>query len=620
MNDSVPRTGIRLKLWTLLVLVATGPSVRAEIIPGDRRIAWLGAAGLVGGIPDVTTVYTNFASPPTLAALASALGSCPSNQVVKLGVWTNTFGSDLVLSRNGVVLRGTTDALGRPLTKIIFSGGRLILRAPAVSTASMSVEVDLSADAIKGATNLSMAAVPSWVKLGELFILDELDDPALISGAGHESGRTYREIEGNGPRGKAQLVKVKAKTATTVSLELPVNETYRVNQTAQLSGSAYNTASGQTSLKRAGFEDLRIEFTYTNAAGEGIKIENGDSCWMRNVTSSNCPGTYHLWNVFSYRCEIRHCEFGYGQLYDGGHGYGITLYHYTTASLYEDNIIRHTHAGMTVNYGSSGNVFGYNYIADGFSTSHQEPAISAHGVSTWQCLFEGNYCHNKVLFDYTHGSGGTHHTLFRNRILGLATASGDQVPISLERYNRGHNIIGNILGVAGTQTAYARMAPAVCSGGTPIFRLGYFNNSTCDVTNYDTPLIQGTLIHANYDVVTTTNNGIVWDAATPDRTLPDSYYLAGKPVWFGSLNWPPFRPSSPGAATVTNIPAGYRAVFGSDPPFISLVRSGRNSVITWFGGTLQQSDRVTGPFTNVPEATSPYTATATTTNQFFRAR
>jgi len=517
-------------------------------------------------------------------------------------------------------MRGTSDALGRPLTKIVFSGGRLILRAPAVSTAAISVDVDLSADANKGATNLSMSAVPSWVKAGELFILDELDDPTLISGVGQESGQTYREIEGNGPRGKAQLVKVTGKTATTVSLELPINESYRVSQTAQLSGSAYNTASGQASLKRAGIENLQVEFTYTNGSSEGIKLENCDSCWMRNVTSSNCPGTYHLWNVFSYRCEIRHCEFSYGMLYDGGHSYGITLYHYTTAGLYEDNIIRHTHAGVTVNYGSSGNVFGYNYIADGFSTSHQEPSISAHGVSTWQCLFEGNYCYNKVLFDFTHGSGATHHTLFRNRILGLASGGGDQVPISIERYNREHNIVGNILGVTGAQTAYARQAPAVCSGGTPIYRLGYFNNSTCDTTNYDTQAIQGTLIHGNYDVVTITNNGIVWDSATPDHTLPNSYYLASKPAWFGSLPWPPFRPSSPSLLAATNIPAGYRAVFGNDPPFITVARSGSNAVITWFGGALQQSDQVTGPYTNIAGATSPYTAPVIATKKFFRAR
>jgi hypothetical protein len=225
-----------------------------------------------------------------------------------------------------------------------------------------------------------------------------------------------------------------------------------------------------------------------------------------------------------------------------------------------------------------------------------------------------------VLFDYTHGSGGTRHTVFRNRILGLATSNGDQVPVSIECYNRGHNVIGNILGVAGTQTAYARIAPAVCSGGTPIYRLGYFNNSTCDVTNYDGAAVHATLVHANYDVVTTTNGGIVWDTATPDRTLPNSYYLAGKPVWFGQLAWPPFRPSSPAASAATNIPAGYRAVFGSDPPYISMARSGTSSVITWFGGALQQADLVTGPYTNLPGATSPYTVPAMATKKFFRAR
>lgn len=594
------------------------PRLPAEIIPADRRYSWEGNTGIPGGIPVVTNIYTTFATPPTLAALQAALGSCPSNQVVKLGAWTNTYGGDIQINRNGVVLRGTTDAQGRPLTKIFFSSGHLVVRAPIFNEGSLSTEVDLTADAARGSNTIAVTSVPTWIKAGELCIIDELDDTNLVSGVGQEGGATYREQVGNGPRGKAELVKVLSKTASTVTFESPLKESYRIRQMAQLCGSGYNAAS-QGSLKRAGVEDIQFEFTYTNSGLEAIKMENCDSCWLKNIRSIKCPGNYHVWQVFSYRCMIRHSEFFDAMLFGGGEGYGLALYHYSTGGLFEDNIIHRVHIGATVNYGSSGNVFAYNYIFDGYSVSQQEPSISAHGVCTWQGLYEGNYCHNKILFDYTHGSGASHHTVFRNRVLGQAVTTGDRVPISIEQYNRANNIVGNVLGQKGVQTAYARVAPAPCTGGTPIYRLGYFNNPNCTVTNHDPAAIHATLIHANYDVVTATNNGIVWDGAIPDRTLPDSYYLTTKPAWFGRLPWPPYTPGNTNSIWPTNIPAGYRFVFGVDPAFTTITRSGSNVVLNW-SGTLQQADQVTGPFTNVLNATAPLTLPVSAARRFYRAQ
>ena len=42
---------------------------------------------------------------------------------------------------------------------------------------------------------------------------------------------------------------------------------------------------------------------------------------------------------------------------------------------------------------------------------------------------------------------------------------------------------------------------------------------------------------------------------------------------------------------------------------ISITPSGTDLILTWSGGTLQQADAVTGPFTDVPGARSPYTYT-----------
>jgi hypothetical protein len=629
ISTNVPSRA-KLSGWGVIIALLSFQGLSlAEMIPTDRRIAWQGNVGMVGDIPQVTTVYTTFDTPPTQAALQSALDSCPSNQVVKLGPWTNTYGSDLQITKSGVVLRGTSDPQGKPLTRIIFSGGRVVMRAPSPNTTVLSTDVDLTLDANKGDNTAVMLLVPSWIRPGELYIIDELDDPGLISGTGTQGGQTYREIEGNGPRGKAQLVRVTSTTPVSVTFELPLNETYRVSQTAQISESAYNAGGGAHPLRRAGIEDIAFEYTYADAGKESIKMENNDSCWLKNVQSYNCPGSYHVWQDFCYRCQIRHCEFSYSHMYGGGQGYGIALYHYCTAGLIEDNIVHHTHTGITVNYGCSGNVIAYNYFFDGYSDAQQEPSISAHGVCTWQCLFEGNYCYNKLLWDFTHGSAGSHHTAFRNRILGLtANGTGDQVPVSIERYNRGNNIIGNVLGVRGKHGTYAWVAPGGCGGPPAVYRLGYYFNANCDASTYDPPTVLGTLIHANYDVVTPTNNGIVWDPSTPDHTLPNSYYLASKPSWFGNLPWPPYSPASPTADAITNIPAGYRFTFGRDPasgpvvkPVLTISRAGGLVILQWQSGTLQQADDVRGPYANVAGAFPPiYTVPATASKKFYRVR
>jgi hypothetical protein len=80
--------------------------------------------------------------------------------------------------------------------------------------------------------------------------------------------------------------------------------------------------------------------------------------------------------------------------------------------------------------------------------------------------------------------------------------------------------------------------------------------------------VKNTMIrHGNYDYL---NKTIAWDPAITDYNIPNSYFRASKPAFFGNLAWPPFDPASPpGAfnnANLSRIPAGYRYVYGVDPP------------------------------------------------------
>jgi len=96
-----------------------------------------------------------------------------------------------------------------------------------------------------------------------------------------------------------------------------------------------------------------------------------------------------------------------------------------------------------------------------------------------------------------------------------------------------------------------------------IFSLGYGDGVDDGSFNGDNTRAQTTLInHGNWDVVT---GAIQWSNNIPDRTIPDSYYLASKPAFFGSLAWPAFNPTNPSPATLA-IPAQYRYFTGTNPP------------------------------------------------------
>ena len=83
---------------------------------------------------------------------------------------------------------------------------------------AMSVDADLSASVTPGSSTLTFASVPTWVKVGHFYIVDQLDDPTFVSAnTGREGSDCYRMRTGNGPRGLGQLIKVVSKTATTVT-------------------------------------------------------------------------------------------------------------------------------------------------------------------------------------------------------------------------------------------------------------------------------------------------------------------------------------------------------------------------------------------------------------------
>lgn len=506
-----------------------------EIIPASRRVDW-SLTGIPGGIPSRTTIFRTLPAGATLGEVQSALNACPVNQVVQLSAGNYAFDGnlDFFSVKDGVVLRGDG-----PDTKLTFSAGSILMRH-IFSESALSFDVDLLVGSTKSATTIEIAAVPTWVKAGHVYLIDQLNDAALAKSDGQERALIYRRQLGNGDRGIGQTVKVVSKSATTVTFESPLYLDYPLVNQPQLSKSGYDPVAN-TPLRGCGIEDLTIDFSYSNGAAHSIKMENCDNCWLKNVTSDNTPGGCHVWTTFCYRCEIFGASFYRSHLYDSGQGYGVALYHASCGWRIQNNTFRDLHVGMQVNYGSSGNVFGYNKVFSGQAVSGQAPGINSHGCHAHMNLFEGNWAENKVLGDFTHGSS-SHNTLFRNRIIGHEPGrEKDQVCVSLERYNRKWNIVGNVLGEEGWHSVYEAAPWAVPATDLirAIYKLGYWSNWGGNAKETDSAEVMDLLRYGNYDVV----NGI--DTYEPTRPLPNSLYLTGKPAWLGEQPWPLFDPLKP---------------------------------------------------------------------------
>ncbi len=194
----------------------------------------------------------------------------------------------------------------------------------------------------------------------------------------------------------------------------------------------------------------------------------------------------------------------------------------------------------------TGCVFGYNYSLEHlYSGNFMLPGANPHEGGVDMVLFEGND-QNAFYSDNIHG---TRHfvTLFRNYFTGWeAGKQSDTIPVQIAAFGRYHNVVGNVLGRSGYHTNYTWNL----SGPVPdksVFKLGEGRGTAND------PLVAATLLRwGNYDVVSASARFVssevpsslsVFRNAVPvDQTLPASFYLAARPLWWGSVPWPAIGP------------------------------------------------------------------------------
>ncbi len=520
------------------------------LIPPERRVEWTGNVGIPGGVPDRTTVCVSIDAATfgdgvtdATAAIQDALDSCPDDEVVLLPAGTYRV-TDTIGVPSHKVLRG--EGMGVSIVSYEGpSGGRsgiALSGYPHFSTGERSVSIVTGAH--KGSTTITLAEPPD-AQVGDLMLVDQLNDSELVDPEGVEGKCTYCG-RADGDRTLGQIVEITAIAGNDVSFNIPLYWTYSTSLSPQATPAPANTF-----VRWAGVESLTVTqpdplVTYL------IEMQATQHCWLRDVEAERADWRL-VWMLQSLQNEIRASYFhesinGYGR----SHGYGVLVDMFSSANLVEDNIFHTLDGGfMMTAGGASGNVFGYNYMQDSRFDDPWwltgSPSLN-HAPHPMMNLWEGNVGY-QIVADFIHGSS-SHNTVYRARSRGWQseTITANNNAVAFATKNTSMNVLGCVLGTEGRSTRY-EVLPGQAYDNTEgvIWALGIMHG-------VEDPNVAATLLrHGNWDYVT---GDAVWDPDIRVVDLPPSLYHLSKPAWFGDVAWPPMGPDV--TNLVEKIPAQLR--------------------------------------------------------------
>jgi hypothetical protein len=569
-------TGHILSRGTLTALAVTilatwGIPSSAEIIPAARRITW--DPGVRGDIPVRSTICANVRNAPYNAAgngstddtnaLLNAINACASGQVVLVPAGTYLVSAPIRV-KSGITLRG--EGIGRTIIKGSSGyGSRWVIgyEDPAYDwSMSNSSSRTLTAGTGKGSTQLTTSAAHGW-QTGDYILVDQLEDPngdPPVTNDGGSGACTWCGRE-NGNRPIGQWVRVSAvPSTTTATIEPALYWNYKTSLTPQ-----GTKATGLT--QSSGIEDLTVDNSVSGAR-DAVFVHFAVNSWLLRV---EVKGSYRravdvqggMWNT------IRESVFHYGipatptvgTQYGPDRAYGIFLGPWPTACLIENNIFHALSLMISLEGAPSGNVIAYNYFTDSYykDADWGRLTIGMHGAHPMMNLIEGNHARDKFDADNYWGTS-SHQTFFRNRMYNVTGKLYGSWGFDLYKGVRYYNVVGNVLGTS-YETIYEITGNFTYTGSKSIYRLGFIDAGDDDAAGNDS-LVKSTLLrHGNWDSVT---NGVVWDPAISDHTIPDSLYLPGKPTWFGTLPFPAYGPDR--TPMTGQIPAEVRYTQGATRP------------------------------------------------------
>ena len=610
------------------------PAAQGDVLIPDGRLAtnqWMNYCGVQGyprgGVPERTN-YVTLGTTATVQQVQAAINAAPSNSYIQLLSGTYAFAVSLYFNGNdGVELRGDTNSW--PPTTIFAptdnsgSDGYINIYNPYhQSLADAEIHApDWTAGYTRGTTNITVSST-TGLEVGDIVILDQLnDDVNVATGNGTEGLCGTCDMDVSGTHVMQQHAEVLAINGTTVTITPPI---FATNWQSGLSPRML-FQSDQSGGHYNGLRSLWITTTndaHTHSTGwKQVSARTVKDFYVKDCVIQNSP--FHGIKLTDLlRFTITGTTFTSNTTHNS-QCYSIAGFQVGSGLVY-DNIFSPYTSGFNTAGGCEGNVSAYNYMTNSQFEANYPPvppiasSFGFHGGFAQYILIEGNWV-QKIDADNIHGTSGLN-TILRNVSSGWQiNISNNAFPIEISSSNHSYNVIGNILGHAGYQDTYEH--DGIGDTGTkPIWLLvgGWANNDSG---------VKNTLIRlGNYN----TFNGAIPAAETLTNALPNSYWLSAKPDWFGNLTWPPYNPSNTSAAETspTNIPAGYRAIYGANPasgtnlPSISSHPTGTTNsndggfllTVIANGGTLAYQWRTNG--LNVSGATaSTYGSTPAVTNQ-----
>lgn len=591
-------------LFALGLFLVESVFLFAEVIPEGRRTAWQGNVGVPGGIPNRTDIHTTLSPGVSAAQISDAINSCPPGKVVRLSAGTFDLGAGQirVLSRNNWTLRGA--GMGQTILKST-NGNNVIAIGNAPWLSQWPATHPIVSGATKGSTAINISGGTAGINLSELIWIEQPNSGTVFgqgvggSGAATPFPGVHRMNDVNAVLGCRAFVTAINGSTVTFTPPLP----FDFDGSPRVVG--YGGMDGPV---MSGIEDLTVNGS--SGDGNGILLQAVYAFWLKNVEVTNFDkvGIACWW---SCNMELRGCYIHDPHVFNWSRGYGLEL-NSVNHVLVEDNIFYRNQGHTFIQGTSVANVLAYNCafrIYPVYPSGIQWQLASFqmnHATHSKMNLWEGNYG-NYFQSDFYYG-GCSNGTLLRNFVAGFDPDTKENtICISLDSRSWDWNVVGNVLGLDsapfGTLTLQkpgATMEWAMPAGTVPwafgttsrdsfgysarrIFRLGYpysGQNSFAGIANppavggqynfLDISLQPGgghaTLIHGNWDAA---NDAQTWDPAISDRNIPNSYYLAGRPSWFGNLAWPPYDPANPptnAADALAKIPAGYRLLYNAKPP------------------------------------------------------
>lgn len=582
-------------LWLLPVLALADP------VPATNRIDWSVYAGVEGGIPYRVAASNPLPATATAEDINNALTACASNGVVQLTNGTYTLTEPITIP-SFKTLRGVGS------NTIIIGPGSFrdgVIRTEIIGNFGTQVTNTLHSGYTKGSSNITTLGSPTYLAVGTIVNVNEATDHTFNSDVGYEAEEPQTEYSesatnaagaivdtsayfynDNDAQGgfklRGQFVRVTAiANGTNLTIWPPLFSSYTAARGPEITYNQTNS-TGLNMARGVGIEDLTI----TNSSGDGgcVAWNYAQDCWVSNcwMHYSGSTGGAGVQSWHCFRITIQHCWFErHGAVaYEDLDSTAIYWIGPAGNTLVLDNIFKRPVHTWCFNGRGGGHALAYNYTTLNTNWGTAGTAdIMPHGGQAEYVLIEGNQC-GRIFFDSIH-AGSAHYAVYlRNRVrgpnqLGITYGTGY---MWMDVSNWWSSMIGNVCGTTNLRSytntygwTWEKESPGDASDYPGFYGLrwacsGYNAHTTESNANTEGHSMTRwtSTVGANYDYMQESNH---LDDAAGDTNIASSYLFTSKPSWFGFLRWPPVDPWLPDySASVTNIPAGYRYVNGTNPP------------------------------------------------------